>query len=153
MYFVVCSIAVPGCSFPVWAGVVMGAGVLLILLFSYKKSELKENVVSLCLTPLNVISSMGDIISYVRLFAVGLAAVKIAETFDTMAAGLSMPLWAKVPCMVLILLVGHGLNLVMGALSILVHAVRLNTLEFSSAKGISWSGNEYVPFNTNPQGN
>ena len=54
---------------------------------------------------------------------------------------------------VLILLIGHGLNLVMGALSILVHAVRLNTLEFSSAKGISWSGNEYVPFNTNPQGN
>ena len=146
MYFVVCSIAVPGCSFPAWAGVVMGVSVLLILLFSYKRSELKENVVSLCLTPLNVISSMGDIISYVRLFAVGLAAVKIAETFDTMAAGLSMPLWAKVPCMVLILLLGHALNLVMGALSILVHAVRLNTLEFSSAKGISWSGSEYAPF-------
>ncbi|MBQ9727219.1 MAG: hypothetical protein IJV65_06920 [Kiritimatiellae bacterium] len=146
MYFVVCSIAVPGCSFPVWAGVVMGVSVLLVLLFSYKKSELKENVVSLCLTPLNVISSMGDIISYVRLFAVGLAAVKIAETFDTMAAGLALPLWIKIPCMVLILLLGHALNLVMGALSILVHAVRLNTLEFSNAKGISWSGAPYAPF-------
>ncbi len=153
MYFVVCSIAVPGCSFPAWAGAAMGVSVLLILFFSFKRSELRENIVSLCLTPLNVISSMGDIISYVRLFAVGLAAVKIAETFDTMAAGISMPLWAKIPCMVLILLLGHALNLALGAISLVVHAVRLNTLEFSSAKGISWSGSEYTPFNTNPQGN
>ena len=146
MYNIVCSIAIPGFAYPGWASVVMAVSVLLILFFTYKKSELKENVVSLCMTPLNVISSMGDIISYVRLFAVGLAAVKIAETFDTMAAGLSLPLWAKIPCMVLILLLGHALNLAMSALSILVHAVRLNTLEFSSAKGISWSGTPYRPF-------
>ena len=41
---------------------------------------------------------------------------------------------------------GHGLNLVMGALSILVHAVRLNTLEFSNHKGVSWSGYAFNPF-------
>jgi V/A-type H+-transporting ATPase subunit I len=34
----------------------------------------------------------------------------------------------------------------MGALSILVHAVRLNTLEFSGAKGVSWSGRPFKPF-------
>ena len=34
----------------------------------------------------------------------------------------------------------------MGGLSILVHAVRLNTLEFSSAKGITWCGSGYEPF-------
>jgi V/A-type H+-transporting ATPase subunit I len=48
--------------------------------------------------------------------------------------------------MVLILLLGHGLNLVMGARSILVHAVRLNTLEFSNHKGVTWSGHAYLPF-------
>jgi len=146
MYNLVCSIVVEGYAFPAHVPWVMGAAVVLILCFTYKRSELKANVVSLCMTPLNVVSSMGDIISYVRLFAVGLASVKIAETFDTMAAGLSLPLWAKIPCMVLILLLGHALNIAMGGLSILVHAVRLNTLEFSNHKGVSWSGYAFTPF-------
>ena len=96
--------------------------------------------------PLNIISSMGDIISYLRLYAVGLASVKVAQNFDTMAAGLGMPLLLKIPVMVLILLAGHAINFAMGGLSILVHAVRLNTLEFSGAKGVTWSGHEFKPF-------
>jgi V/A-type H+-transporting ATPase subunit I len=48
--------------------------------------------------------------------------------------------------MVLILLIGHGLNFAMAGLSVLVHAVRLNTLEFSNHKGVSWSGYEFNPF-------
>jgi V/A-type H+-transporting ATPase subunit I len=96
--------------------------------------------------PLNIISCLGDIISYVRLFAVGMASVKVAENFNQMALSLSLPLWAKIPCLLLILLAGHGMNLLMGALSILVHAVRLNTLEFSNHKGVSWSGFAYRPF-------
>ena len=62
-----------------------------------------------------------------------------------MALGMNLPLAVKIPAVALILLLGHGLNLAMGALSILVHAVRLNTLEFSSHKGISWSGYAYDP--------
>ena len=150
MYNIVCSIVVEGFAYPAHVTWVMAAAVVLILCFTYKRSELKENVVSLCMTPLNVVSSMGDIISYVRLFAVGLASVKIAETFDTMAAGLALPLWAKIPCVALILLLGHALNIAMGGLSILVHAVRLNTLEFSNAKGITWCGSEYAPFRAPP---
>ena len=146
MYEIVCAIALPDSPLPGWTVPLMAVSVLLVMLFTYKRSELKENFISLAMTPLNVISTMGDIISYVRLFAVGLAAVKIAETFDTMAAGLSMPLWAKIPCMVLILLLGHALNMALGVIALVVHAVRLNTLEFSNAKGISWSGSEYAPF-------
>ena len=48
--------------------------------------------------------------------------------------------------LVLILLVGHVLNFAMAGLSILVHAVRLNTLEFSNHKGISWAGYAFTPF-------
>ena len=96
--------------------------------------------------PLNVISAMGDIISYVRLFAVGLASVKVAENFNNMALSLELPLVLRILAVCAILLVGHGLNLAMGALSILVHAVRLNTLEFSNAKGITWAGQPYNPF-------
>ena len=95
---------------------------------------------------LNAMSVLGDIISYVRLFAVGLASVKVAENFNAMAVDLGLPIWIKWLPLVLILLVGHGLNLAMAALSVLVHAVRLNTLEFSNHKGVSWAGYAFKPF-------
>ena len=95
---------------------------------------------------LNAMSVLGDIISYVRLFAVGLASVKVAENFNAMAVDLALPLWIKWLPLVLVLLVGHGLNLAMAGLSVLVHAVRLNTLEFSNHKGISWAGFAFKPF-------
>ena len=95
---------------------------------------------------LNAMSVLGDIISYVRLFAVGLASVKVAENFNAMAIDLGLPIWIKWLPLVLILLVGHGLNLAMAGLSVLVHAVRLNTLEFSNHKGISWAGYAFRPF-------
>ena len=95
---------------------------------------------------LNAMSVLGDIISYVRLFAVGLASVKVAENFNSMALDLGLPIWLKWIPVVLILLIGHGLNLAMAGLSVLVHAVRLNTLEFSNHKGVSWAGYAFRPF-------
>ncbi len=146
MYNVVCGIVVAGFAQPSWLIPAFIASIAVIAVFTYKPAELKAHAIDLAMLPLNIISSMGDIISYVRLFAVGMAAVKLAENFNTMATDLDLALWIKIPAMLLILLLGHGLNLVMGALSILVHAVRLNTLEFSGAKGISWSGVAYQPF-------
>ena len=125
---------------------VFGVSLALVFGFTVKPSELKTRGAELGMLPLNVMSALGDIISYVRLFAVGLASVKVAENFNSMAVDLDMPLWLKVVPMVLILLIGHGLNFVMAALSILVHAVRLNTLEFSNHKGVSWSGYAFAPF-------
>ena len=72
--------------------------------------------------------------------------MKVAQNFNEMAIGLNLPLWLKVVPMLAILLIGHGLNFAMAGLSILVHAVRLNTLEFSNHKGISWAGYAFRPF-------
>jgi V/A-type H+-transporting ATPase subunit I len=128
---------------------------VLVFGFTLKGDELKSRGIELGMLPLNIMSALGDIISYVRLFAVGLASVKVAENFNNMATGLvadadSIALKA-VMCvaMVAILLVGHGLNLAMAGLSILVHAVRLNTLEFSNHKGVSWAGYAFSPFRKN----
>ncbi len=146
MYNIICGIVIKGYQSPSWNVWLMVVSVLLIFLFMLNKSELKENAASLGMLPLNVVSSMGDIISYVRLFAVGLASVKVAENFNLMAVGLDMPAAAKIPVMLLILFLGHAMNFAMGALSILVHAVRLNTLEFSGAKGVTWCGEIFKPF-------
>ena len=139
----------------IWQGipkvmlVVFGVSLVLVFGFTVKPSELKTRGAELGMLPLNVMSALGDIISYVRLFAVGLASVKVAQNFNDMATGLSLPIWAKIVPMILILAVGHLLNFAMAGLSILVHAVRLNTLEFSNHKGVSWAGVAFKPFRKN----
>ena len=131
---------------PAFMYYVFGAALFLVFGFTLRRDELKERGIELGMMPLNIVSCLGDIISYVRLFAVGLASVKVAENFNAMAISLNLPLVVKLVPVILILLVGHGLNFAMAGLSILVHAVRLNTLEFSNHKGISWAGFAFRPF-------
>jgi len=140
---------------PTWAFWVFGVSLVLVFGFTLKGNELKSRGIELGMLPLNIMSALGDIISYVRLFAVGLASVKVAENFNAMATGLvsaDQAWWINAlfaVAMAAILVVGHGLNLAMAGLSILVHAVRLNTLEFSNHKGISWAGYAFRPFRKN----
>lgn len=152
MYFVTNSIVGIFSGIPSWAFWTFGVSLVAVFGFSVKPSELKTRGAELGMLPLNIMSALGDIISYVRLFAVGLASVKVAENFNSMATGLvagADAVWMKAllsVAMVAILVVGHGLNLAMAGLSILVHAVRLNTLEFSNHKGVSWAGYAFNPF-------
>ena len=152
MYLVTNSIVGIFPVFPSWGLWLGGVSIALVFLFSVKPSELKTRGAELGMLPLNIMSALGDIISYVRLFAVGLASVKVAENFNLMATGLVTDAdtwWMKALlslAMVVILVFGHVLNLMMAGLSILVHAVRLNTLEFSNHKGVSWSGYSFKPF-------
>lgn len=92
---------------------------------------------------LNTISAFGNIMSYIRLFAVGMASLAIAQSFNNMAMGFDGPL---VVVGAVIMIIGHALNLVMGLLSVVVHGVRLNLLEFSGQLGMEWSGIAYNPF-------
>ena len=131
---------------PVWAYWMFGASFLTV--FASVKGVEKGMLF------LNTMSALGDVISYVRLFAVGLASVKVAENFNGMAISIfnsTDALWVKpllAVAMVLVLLAGHALNIAMAGLSILVHAVRLNTLEFSNHKGVTWAGYAFRPFKT-----
>ncbi len=101
--------------------------------------------------PFGVIGTFVDILSYIRLFAVGMSGAYIASSFNDMAAGLwnqSSPVVMAV-CIVIgigILLVGHGLNLALCFMGVLVHGVRLNTLEFSNHIGLRWAGRPYKAF-------
>jgi V/A-type H+/Na+-transporting ATPase subunit I len=95
-------------------------------------------------TFLDAIGAFSDIISYIRLFAVGLASVAIASSFNAMAEPLMQG--PAIIGAILILLLGHTLNLAMGLLSVVVHGVRLNMLEFSGHLGMEWVGIKYEPF-------
>ena len=104
-----------------------------------------KGIISLFNTMLNGISSFADIISYLRLFAVGLASVEIARSFNEIAANINGGAFSVIVS-VLLLIIGHSLNIAMGALSIIVHGVRLNMLEFSGHLGIEWHGTPFQPF-------
>jgi V/A-type H+-transporting ATPase subunit I len=96
---------------------------------------------------LGLVNNFTDVISYVRLFAVGLAGVAIADAFNMMAAGNSGAKGlGELIAGLLILIAGHTLNFILGPMSVLVHGVRLNVLEFCSHANVSWSGFEYKPF-------
>jgi V/A-type H+/Na+-transporting ATPase subunit I len=95
-------------------------------------------------TVLGSIGAFGDIISYVRLFAMGLAGAEIAKSFNNMARDLLSGNTFILG--VLILLIGHIFNFVLCSLGVLVHGIRLKMLEFSGRLGIQWSGHEYNPF-------
>ena len=95
---------------------------------------------------LKLVNSFADIVSYIRLFAVGLAGVAIADAFNQIAANIGAASILNGLLSVFVLFAGHTLNLGLGILSILVHGVRLNVLEFSGRMDMEWSGTEYSPF-------
>ncbi|MFH1213645.1 MAG: hypothetical protein V1681_06130, partial [Candidatus Neomarinimicrobiota bacterium] len=96
--------------------------------------------------PLSIISSFGDVISYVRLFAVGLAGVAVEDSFNNMALGGGVDNLLKGIIAILIIVFGHSLNIVLCMMSVIVHGIRLNMLEFSGHLGMQWTGQKYEPF-------
>ncbi|RPI00784.1 MAG: hypothetical protein EHM72_08240 [Calditrichaeota bacterium] len=112
-------------------------GAMVSLFANFQKNVLKGFLISLANLPLSVIGSFGDIVSYIRLFAVSIAGVTVASSFNDMAHGIVAPL---------VLVLAHALNMVLGMMSVLVHGVRLNILEFSTHLGQEWSGKAYKPF-------
>jgi len=126
----------------------VGAGFVFNFLFSSYKTDMKQalkgslsNVITLILSIVNVFS---DIMSYLRLWAVGLAGAAISVTVNTLVE----PTIGKLIMFlgIILFVFGHGLNMVLCVLSVLVHGVRLNTLEFSGHVGLNWSGKTYKPF-------
>jgi V/A-type H+-transporting ATPase subunit I len=139
-----------GDAFPYTIHIIIGGMILLIVFGEQAGGNFFINVlVGLAKLPLTFLSSVGsfaDIISYLRLFAVGMAGIEVEKAFNRMAANAGGDGGIMIGAAILILLLGHILNIVMCTMSILVHGVRLNVLEFSGHMGIEWSGTEYAPF-------
>ena len=102
---------------------------------------------------LKAIGGFADIISYIRLFAVGMAGGMIAQTFNSMAipaeglGSFGLLFILKLIVAALVLVCGHALNLLMSTLSVIIHGVRLNLLEYAGNHlGMEWSGYAYHPF-------
>lgn len=90
---------------------------------------------------------LGDILSYVRLFALGLSGGILASVFDQLATGMSPDNVILGPIvMVIIFLAGHSINIFMNVLGAMVHPMRLTFVEFFKNSGYEGGGKEYKPF-------
>ena len=88
---------------------------------------------------------LGDVLSYLRLYALGLAGAKLGEAFNAIglqALGDGGVSWIP---FILIVVVGHTLNVAMCVLGAFVHPLRLNFLEFFKNSGYEGSGRNYNP--------
>ena len=90
---------------------------------------------------------VGDLVSYVRLFAIGLCGAIIAQVFNALSVGLSgdIPVLSWI-FMAAILAIGHGLNIFISALGAFVHPVRLTFVEFYKNAGFEGGGRRFTPF-------
>ncbi len=144
--------------FPIenWAVLCIAAGFTLVFVFGNWTgklgSSLVESLKGIIPTFLGTVSVFADIVSYIRLWAVGLAGLAFAQTVNGMAGGLlSGPFGfligfiLKLMVAAVLLVIAHSLNFVLTVLSVIVHGIRLNMLEFSGHLGMEWSGYKYDP--------
>ena len=94
-----------------------------------------------------VTGMLGDVLSYLRLYALGLAGAMLGKAFNEIALmvlgdGSVRAFWIF---FILIVVVGHTLNFAMAALGAFVHPLRLNFLEFFKNSGYEADGREYKP--------
>jgi len=73
--------------------------------------------------------------------AVGLASSVLAVSFNEMALEAGF-----LPVTILVLVLGHGLNIGLAMIAMFAHGVRLNMLEFCNNLGMEWAGYPYKPF-------
>ena len=90
---------------------------------------------------------LGDVLSYIRLFALGLSGSILGLVFNDLAMNMKpdIPVLGTI-VMVLILVFGHTMNIALSALSAFVHPMRLTFVEFYKNSGFVGGAKEYKPF-------
>jgi len=130
-----------------WPYLLIVGTVLAVLFDSPSKNILKTVLLGVANYPLSMLGAFSDIISYVRLMAVGLASGVLASSFNELALNSGSWLIAAPT-----LIFGHSLNLGLAMIALFAHGVRLNMLEFSNNLGMQWIGYSYKPFSKNNSG-
>ena len=151
-------VEIPGftTSSPVFYGL-MGVGALLMLVLNNVKRNPIINIgAGLWDAYNNITGLLSDVLSYIRLFAIGLSGGVLAQVFNSLAKGLSgfgdiaadAPWTAYIGPVIaaaVILIIGHAINLFMSAISSFVHPMRLTFVEFYKNAGFEMSQRSFDP--------
>lgn len=141
---------------PLFYGLMGVGAVLMLLLNNIKRNPLINLGSGLWDAYNNITGLLSDVLSYIRLFAIGLSGGVLAQVFNSLAMGLSgldampegTPWYGMILPIVaasLILLIGHGINLFMSAISSFVHPMRLTFVEFYKNAGFEMGQRSFDP--------
>lgn len=110
---------------------VMLAGLALVLVFTSDSKNFAIRLLGGLNGLLGIVQVFSDVLSYLRLFALGIATVYMAQTFNMLAADISKGLpWVGWLAAALVLIAGHAVNLGLGVMGGVIHGLRLNFLEW-----------------------
>lgn len=121
------------------------SGLFILFLNNLKRNILVNFGVGLWNSYNMVTGVLGDLLSYIRLFALGISSAILGFVFNSLALSVGGSIIGIV-FMVIILVVGHGINLFMSGLGSFVHPMRLTFVEFYKNAGFSGGGKRYNPF-------
>ena len=121
-------------SFSPWAGAAFLAASVLMLF----KGEGIKGIMELP-------GIFTNILSYARLMAIGVSSVKLAEVINNSASGMFHSGGFLILAGVLILIIGHLINIALGLMGSFLHSLRLHYVEFFS-KFFGGGGEKYKPF-------
>ncbi len=132
---------------PVWYLLLGVSGTMILLLNNLTRNILMNFGIGLWDTYNMITGILGDLLSYIRLFALGISSAILGFVFNSLAVSMSgnIPV-VSVIIMVVILVIGHGINLFMSGLGSFVHPLRLTFVEFYKNAGFTGGGKKYNPF-------
>ncbi len=123
------------------------SGVLILLLNNPKRNILINFGAGLWDVYGMLTGLLGDLLSYVRLFALGISSAILGMVFNNMALSMKPDIIIVGPLvMIIILLAGHGITIFMSGLGAFVHPIRLTFVEFYKNAGFTGGGKAYRPF-------
>ena len=136
-----------------WALIIIGAvSALAIYIFNTPGRNPLVNVGAGLWETYNMATGiLGDVLSYLRLFALGLAGGMLGQAFNNLALsvkGDAVMTWVP---FVLILIVGHVINILLSSLGAFVHPMRLTFMEYFKNAGYEGKGSSYNPLTTNKE--
>lgn len=151
-------LSIPGfdASSPLFYACLGVGAVLMLLLNNVKRNPLINLGAGLWNAYNNITGLLSDVLSYIRLFAIGLSGGVLAQVFNSLAMGLSGlsegigdSAWYVVVVQIIaasaILIIGHGINLFMSAISSFVHPMRLTFVEFYKNAGFEMGQRTFDP--------
>ena len=125
----------------------LGISIAMILLFANPEKNMIVSVFSGLYDVYNMITGVfGDLLSYIRLFALGISSAILGLVFNQIAAQFLGGSFLSYLPFIIILIIGHGLNIFMASLGAFVHPLRLTFVEFYKNAGFMGGGKKYKPF-------
>ena len=128
-------------------GLMIVSGILILLVNNPKRNVLMNFGSGLWDVYVMATGLLGDLLSYLRLFALGVSSAILGMVFNSMAMNMKPDNIILGPIvMILILVFGHSITIFMSALGAFVHPIRLTFVEFYKNAGFTGGGKEYKPF-------